>query len=217
MIFADHALARRIESAEARNARDCAAQRPGSAILEAGGGIAVFLGAESPLTHAVGVGLDGPVREAELAGIEAFFRSRNAPVSFDLAPLASPDLFRALGERGYRITEFNNVMIRRLAGFEIALTPRVRRAQPGEDDLWAHTLGYGFFEKSELTEPEMDIGRDLFPHPGGALLFRLRWMAKWPAGAALDRPRRTRYPLRRWRHSRVPPPRVANRAHRRAA
>src|SRR6516164_3264388 len=49
MIFADHALARRIETAEALNARECAEQRPGSASLEAAGGIAVFLGAESPL------------------------------------------------------------------------------------------------------------------------------------------------------------------------
>ncbi len=184
MIFADHALARRIETAEARNARDCAAQRPGSAIVEAGGGVAVFLGAESPLTHAVGVGLNGPVREAELAGIEAFFRSRGASVSFDLAPLASADLFEALGERGYRITEFNNVMIRRLAGFEIALTPRVRRAQPGEDDLWAHTLGHGFFEKSALTEPEMDIGRDLFRMPA-ALCYLASIEGETAAGAAL--------------------------------
>ena len=184
MIFADHALARRIEYAEARNARDSAEQRRDSAILEAGGGVAIFLGAESPLTHAVGVGLDGPVREAELAGIEAFFRSRDAVVSFDLAPLASADLFQALGERGYRITEFNNVMVRRLAGFEIALTPRVRRAQPGEDDLWAHTLGYGFFEQPELTEPEMDIGRDLLRIPA-ALCYFASVDGEAAAGAAL--------------------------------
>jgi hypothetical protein len=115
MILADHALARRIETAEAMNTRDTAMQRLGSAVLEAGGGIAVFLGAESPLTHAVGVGLSGPVREAELAGIEAFFRSRGAGVSLDVSPHADPMLFQSLGERGYRITEFNNVMVRRLA------------------------------------------------------------------------------------------------------
>ncbi len=165
MILADHALARRIETAAALNARDCAAQRPDSAMLEMGGGSAVFLGAESPLTHAVGVGLNGAVREAELAGIENFFRSRGAPVSLELSPLADPALFQSLADRGYRIAEFNNVMVRRLAGFEITLTPRVRRAQPGDADLWAHTLGHGFFENPELTEAEMDIGRDLFRVP----------------------------------------------------
>ena len=140
-------------------------------MLETGGGIAVFLGAESPLTHAVGVGLNGPVREAELAGIEAFFRSRGAAVSLELAPLADAGLFEALGERGYRITEFNNVLARRLAGFEITLAPRVRRAQPEETDLWAHTLGHGFFEKAELSEAEMDIGRDLFHMPAALCYF----------------------------------------------
>lgn len=146
--------------------RELAQQRPGSAVLEAGGGIALFLGAESPLTHAVGVGLNGPVREAELDGIEAFFRSRGASVSFDLSPLADAGLFTALNQRGYRIAEFNNVLVRRVAGYEIAIAPRVRRALAGENDLWAHTLGHGFFEKAELTEAEMDIGRDLFRMPG---------------------------------------------------
>jgi GNAT superfamily N-acetyltransferase len=184
LIFADCALARRIEWSEARNARDCAARRSGSAMLEAGGGIAVFLGAESPLTHAVGVGLNGPVREAELAGIEAFFRSRGAPVTLELSPLADVSIFQALNERGYRIAEFNNVMVRRLAGYEIALTPRVSRALAGESDLWAHTLGHGFFEKPELTEPEMDIGRDLFAMPG-AICYLACVDGETTAGAAL--------------------------------
>ncbi|MGA7240509.1 MAG: GNAT family N-acetyltransferase [Bryobacteraceae bacterium] len=184
MILADHALARRIESAEAMNARDCAASRPGSAVLEAGGGIAVFLGAESPLTHAAGVGLNGPVREAELAGIEAFFRGRGASVSFELSPLADPAFIEALGERGYRITEFNNVLVRRLGAFEIVLAPRVRRALAGEDDLWAHALGHGFFEKAELTEAEMDIGRDLFRAPG-VICYLASVEGEIAAGAAL--------------------------------
>ncbi len=183
-LFADYALARRIEWAEAATARDSAAQRAGAAILEAGGGIAVFLGADSPLTHAVGVGMDGPVREAEIAGIEAFFRSRGAGVNLDLAPLADPGLFQALGERGYRITEFNNVLVRRLAGYELAFTPRVRRAQPEEAELWAHTLGEGFFEKPELTQAEMDIGLDLFRTPN-ALAYLGSIEGRIGAGGAL--------------------------------
>jgi hypothetical protein len=184
MIFADHALARRIETAEALNARFCAPSHSGSATLEAGGGIAVFVGAESPLTHAVGVGLNGPVREAELNGIEAFFRSRGAPVSFELSPLADPELFRALGSRGYRITEFNNVLARRLQGVGIVFTPRVRRAVGGEDDVWAHVLGEGFFEKAELTHEEMDVGRDLFRMPG-AMCYLASVDGQSAAGAAL--------------------------------
>jgi GNAT superfamily N-acetyltransferase len=184
MIFADQALARRIERAAAFDAKACAPAHSGSATLDAGGGVAVFVGAESPLTHAVGVGLDGPVREAELSGIEAFFRSRGAPVSFELSPLADPGLFQALGDRGYRIAEFNNVMARRLAGLEITFAPRVRRAVGGEDDVWAHVLGEGFFEKSELSHQEMDIGRDLFRMPG-AMCYLAAMDGQPAAGAAL--------------------------------
>jgi GNAT superfamily N-acetyltransferase len=184
LILADHALARRIEGADAHNARAGAAMRPDAAVLDAAGGVAIFLGAESPLTLAIGMGLNGPVREAELAEIEAFFRSRGAPVSFELAPLAHPDFIQALTDRGYRITEFNNAMVRRLQHYNIAFTPRVRRALPGEDDVWAHTLGHGFFENSELTEEEMDVGRDLFRTPG-ALAYFASIDGETAAGAAL--------------------------------
>ena len=167
LLFAGIGLARRIEAAEAENAKACAEVRADTAVLSIGGGYAVFTGAESPLTHALGVGMNGPVREAELAEIETFFRARGARPTFELAPLADAGLVEMLGDRGYRITEFNNVLVRTLPGLEIVLTPRVRRAVAGESDLWAHTLGQAFFDKAELTTGEMDIGRDLFGMSGG--------------------------------------------------
>ena len=166
MILAGAALARRIEAAEAAIARGCAEQQAGSAILEAGGGIALFQGADSPLTQAVGLGLNGPVSEAELDAVEAFFRTRGARVTIDLCPLADSGLLDALARRGYRATEFNNVLVRPLAQTEITLTPRVRRAMAEEGDIWSHTVGYGFFEQAELTNEEMDVGRAIFSMPG---------------------------------------------------
>jgi GNAT superfamily N-acetyltransferase len=160
MLFADLPLARRLEAAEAANAR--AFTRTGTPFLEVAGGCAVFAGARSPLSHAVGIGLDGPVPEAAIEALESFFRSRGAAVSMDLCPLADPALFQALGRRGYRITEFNNVLVKRLAGTEIVLTPRVRRATSEDGELWSHTLGEGFFEQAALTDGEMDVGRDIF-------------------------------------------------------
>jgi len=166
MRFADRALARRLESAEAANARGCAPPHPGAASLEIGGGCAIFAGAESPLTQAVGIGLAGPVSEAQIACLEAFFRSRGARVAIDLCPLANPGLVEALGARGYRVTDFNNVLVKRLAGTEIVIAPRVRRATPEESDLWAHTVGRGFFEQPDLTTGEMDVGRAIFAMEG---------------------------------------------------
>jgi len=165
MIYADAILARRLEAAEAENARGCSGV-PGSGILDIAGGCAIFAGVNSPLTQAVGLGLNGPATDAELDRIEAFFRSRGARVSIDLCPLSDPSWFRLLGSRDYRLTDFNNVMVKRLAGTPIAFTPRVRRALPGEMDLWSHTVGHGFFDQSELTNEEMDVGRAIFSMPG---------------------------------------------------
>lgn len=165
-MFADATLARRLEAAEALNARSCTASPPGAAFLEIAGGCAIFVGADSPLTQVVGIGLQGPVGEPEVDTIEAFFRSRDAGVSIDLCPLADPGLLEILGRRGYRATEFNNVLVRRIAGAQIVLAPRVRRAIPGEDDLWSYTVGRGYFEQGDLTTAEMDVGRAIFTMPG---------------------------------------------------
>jgi GNAT superfamily N-acetyltransferase len=165
MLSADLSLARRIEAAEAANARCCTSQ-PSSAFLEAAGGCAIFAGVESPLTQVVGIGLNGPATAADIDAIEAFFRSRGAGVSIDLCPLADPSLLPLLAARDYCLTEFNNVLVKRLAGTPIVATPRVRRAMAGESDLWSHTVGRGFFEQPELTSDEMDVGRAIFAVPG---------------------------------------------------
>lgn len=164
MMFADRVLARRLEAAEAINARGCAPA--GAVSFEIAGGCAIFAGADSPLTQAVGIGLGGTVSKAEMTSLEAFFRTRGARVTIDLCPLADSSLLEALGERGYRATEFNNVLVKRLARAEIVLTPRIRRATPEEADLWSHTVGRGFFEQQELTTEEMDVGRAIFAMPG---------------------------------------------------
>jgi GNAT superfamily N-acetyltransferase len=177
--FAGSALARRLEAAEAANARGCAPS--GSMAIEIAGGCAIFAGADSPLTHAVGIGLAGPVSEQEILRLEEFFRSRGAPVSVDLCSLADSGLAIALGERGYRVTEFNNVLLKRLAGVPIEFTPRVRRATAQEADLWSHTVGCGFFEQPELTTDEMNVGRAICAMPG-ALCYLATGGAGEPAG-----------------------------------
>jgi GNAT superfamily N-acetyltransferase len=185
MTFRDVALARRLEAAEAANAKGCTAWPPGSAVLEVGGGCAIFAGAGSPLSQAVGIGLNGPVSAAELDGLADFFHSRGAPVSIDLCPLADPGLLPALGLRGYRPTEFSNVLVKRLAATEIVLTPRVRRALAGEDDLWSHTVGSGFFDQHQLTGEEMDVGRAIFAMPGAMCWLTVAGTGELAGGGAL--------------------------------
>jgi GNAT superfamily N-acetyltransferase len=183
MFFADAGLARRIEAAEAANARGC---RGGDGpVLEIAGGCAIFVGPESPLTQAVGLGLNGPVRDAEIDSLEAFFRTRGARVSVDLCPLADPGFVAGLADRGYRPTEFNNVLVKRLAGVEIQITQRVRRALADEVDLWSNAVGRGFFEQPDLTEAEMDVGRAIFAMSGAQCYLAVTDTGEPAAGGAL--------------------------------
>jgi hypothetical protein len=113
--------------------------------------------------------------------------------------LADARFLEMLGERGYRISQFDNVLARSLAGVEIVITPRVRRATPNEADLWAHTVGRGFFEQNELTTEEMDVGRWVFGMPG-AMCFLASAEGGTPAGgAALIVTQRPGHALRRRR------------------
>ena len=199
-IFADATLARRLEAAEALNARFCTASPPLAAFLEIAGGCAIFVGADSPLTQAVGLGLNGTVTEADVDALEAFFRSRAADVSVDFCPLADPGLLAILSRRGYRATEFNNVLVKRMAGAPIVLAPRVRRAMAGDDDLWSHTVGRGFFEQGDLTTVGDGSGPRDFRHAGRDVLPRgirdRRAGGRGSAGSA----RRPRYAVCRQHH-----------------
>jgi GNAT superfamily N-acetyltransferase len=184
LVFADLPLARRIETAEAANARGCTAIHPQAATLDVAGGCAVFVGAQSPLSHAVAIGLDGPVSGLEIDRLEAFYRSRGGKVSVELCPLADPGILATLGDRGYRVTEFNNVLVKRLAGAAIVLTPRVRRALPDETDIWSHTVGRGFFDEHELSTEEMDVGRAICAMPGALCYLAVTESGELAGGAA---------------------------------
>ena len=184
MVFSDLQLARRVEAAEAANARGCTAIHAEAAALEVGGGCAVFVGAASPLSRAVGIGLNGPVSEAEIDQLEAFYRSRGGKAVIELCPLADGGLLDTLGDRGYRVTEFNNVLVKRLAGASIVLTPRVRRALPDETDMWSHAVGQGFFDKHELTTEEMDVGRAICAMPGVQCYLAVTEAGELAGGAA---------------------------------
>ena len=172
MMHAGLELARRLEAAEGLNEVGCAEAHQqfnpalGSAVLEAGGGYAIFVGADSPLTHAVTLGMRGPVSSEELDCIEEFYRARGAAAAVELCPLADASLVEQLSARGYGLIEFNNVLVRPLAGTAIDPVESVRAAYTDEEYLWARTVACGFLEKDELTQDELDVGRAIWHVPG---------------------------------------------------
>lgn len=188
MFFADHALARRLEAADALNAAESGRAQArihpesGATVLPIAGGYACFAGATSPLTHAIGVGMVGPVTEAQLDELEEFYRSRGAAANIDLCPLADPSLMEVLGRRGYRPVEFNNVLVRPVEGGAGSIAEHVKIAKPEQAELWARTMVQGFFEREDLAPEEVAIGMTLFEMPGAS-----GWFAsvdQQPAAAA---------------------------------
>jgi GNAT superfamily N-acetyltransferase len=190
MMHAGIALARRLEEADARNGVACAEAHlrlnpdVGAAVLEVAGGFAIFVGVESPLTHAAGLGMRGEVRADEIDRVEEFYRTRGAAVNVELCPLADASLVELLADRGYGVTEFNNVLVRPLAGTELAPAETVRLACAGEGHLWALTVGCGFLEKDDLTPEEIGVGSAIW-HMQGSRCYLAFSGARAAAAAAM--------------------------------
>lgn len=151
-MFASIELAARIERAECRLLTDGASaiarRRPeaGVIVTELCGGVAVRVGAGSPLTKVAGLGFAGPLDEAGLAEVERSFAAEGLAVQIELATLADPAFARALGERGYVLHGFENVLGRALPA-EIAAAPSdvaVSVADPHDVDAWIEVVATGF-------------------------------------------------------------------------
>jgi acetyltransferase (GNAT) family protein len=167
-------VAQRLETAEAIDAAGCAeAQRKVDPSCDAtakaiAGGVAVFCGAESPLTHSLGLGMHGPVSAEEMDELETFFHDRGASVTVDLCPYSDQTLRDLLSDRGYRIVEFINVMVRTISrddAVEAHPGIEVRQACAEQDELYVKTVIGGFFGREDLTEHEVRLGTTLFHMP----------------------------------------------------
>src|SRR5262245_37234754 len=175
MILVTDELAQRLELAEAADAADCAEAacllepERCAAVTSVAGGCLTFCGPASPLTHALGVGMSGPVTPQELEEIEDFFTTRDAPVTIDVTPHTHPTLCEMLSERGYHLTDFSNVLVRAIRSDEEApqcpSPARVREVLTSESELYSHTVVSGFLSRRDLNDEELILGRILFRMP----------------------------------------------------
>lgn len=153
MIFADIALARRIEQAECgmlREAAEAVARRRNRADTWAqgiAGGVACYSGQTAPMNKIAGWGFDGLPDEAELQRLEQLYADRGCPVLVELAHLADPALATFLTARGYRLLGFENVLGQRLPA---AMKPtaangiHVERCGAGAPDAWVDVVVAAF-------------------------------------------------------------------------
>jgi GNAT superfamily N-acetyltransferase len=155
----DLALARRLEKAWAWTAEESArvheTTRRGFeiAVEFIGGGVATYFGPGSPLSQAVALGLEGgPVTEADLDRLEAFYDSRGVATAIEVATLADPGFLPTLSRRGYFVAEQTHMSILPLVPIPRILMeqdpPGVTVGRVGDSDRagWSATVIQGFFE-----------------------------------------------------------------------
>ena len=152
-------LALRLEQAELDTALaslDAARQRPGVAgiaLLQCTCGTGLYLGAGSPLSQALYLGLNGPVAEDDFVRLEEFFLSRQAAVTLSVSPYADVSLLALVGRRPYRLDHFEHTLIRpvgpREAVPETDCAAAVGLAPPEGLPELARTIMRGFCEGLE--------------------------------------------------------------------
>ncbi|HXU37845.1 MAG TPA: GNAT family N-acetyltransferase [Blastocatellia bacterium] len=182
MQFADLELARRLETTDAlagvEFARSWARFNSfsGEVFLPVAGGHAGFGGIDSPLTQAFGLGLNGPVTEADLAAMENFYRGHKSPVNIETCPLADPSLLTLLNERNYRPIEYSNVLVRHLTDEDSLSWPdtasKVLVRKPADDEAESYSLLVmkSFFENAEFPPEFLNIFKSCF-FAAGAFFF----------------------------------------------
>jgi hypothetical protein len=180
--FADLALARRLERAEAVGSKHFVEARArlfpdsGATWIDVAGTYAMFDGPLSPLTQTFGFGLFGPPTAKDLTAIEQFFDERSAPVFHEVSPLADPSHIALLNERGYQPLECSSVLFQPISAWaganRSAHNPaiQVRQIRDGEEDLWASTAALGWSDTAELSDFLLEVG-GITAHRSDALMF----------------------------------------------
>ncbi len=158
-VFADLALARRLERTEGRgNAAFVDAQArldPASGAIwtSIGGTAAMFAGVGSPITQTFGLGIHQPLVAKELDTLEHFFRSRGSATFHEVCPLAGVDVCATLAQRGYAPVELSTVLYQPIdATTRIASNPalRVRQAEKSEAAAYGRIAAQGWSEHPEV-------------------------------------------------------------------
>ncbi len=161
MLFATTAMAARIERAECSLVREAAQAvaraRPEANVMitAVAGGVATYAGESSPLNKVVGLGLDGPIDEAELEAVERLYANRRCPVQIELCSLAKPSVGTMLSGRGYQLMGFENVLGCALGNEHNIADPvisdiTIEVVTENDFDLWMDTVVTGF------ASPDLD-------------------------------------------------------------
>jgi GNAT superfamily N-acetyltransferase len=152
-------LVYRIERAEAEQMSRT--PQPGPAgtdalpeVIEVGGGRAVFFGAGSPHSAALGVGLAAAVGSEDVDRIEAHL-GRGGAVRIQVTPFSHPTLARELGRRGYRVGHFHLVWYRPPCATPPPEGLEIRPLHAGEERAWAEIFFHAFAGRPAASDVDL--------------------------------------------------------------
>jgi hypothetical protein len=146
---------------------------------------AMFDGPQSPLTQTFGLGMSGPVGEAEFEQLEAFFRDRGAPTCHEVSPLIPASVLDMLNGRGYQPIEFSSVLVRPTGAALDAPdgSLSVRRVGASEIDVWSRVAAAGWSSESAGLSAVIENLSRVVGHARGAHCF-LAFRDEKPIAAA---------------------------------
>jgi hypothetical protein len=169
-LFADVALARRIEAAECgliAGAAEAVRQGPGGddvLLRTIGGGVAVFTRPGEPWNKVAGLGFES-LEPAALEDVEREFQRRRAPLQVEFPSVGDNTICESLTRRGYTVVGFENVLGLRLDGSEYPEPPPGIEVAPvgaEESSAWIDTVITGFEhpDASEGPRPHESFARE---------------------------------------------------------
>ena len=147
-------IARRVERKQA-----LASVQLSTSSLPIGGGLAAYSGPGGYANRACGMGLDGPVTAQDVDTVIEFFESRDEEAKVEICPYTHGSLVQALGERGFVVKHFVDVLAMPLTPMtvaELAIAPpegiileRLDRSDPAKVRAFAEANERGFAPEGE--------------------------------------------------------------------
>jgi hypothetical protein len=174
-MFKDAALARELERTEGTVAASFADARrrvrpaQHSEWREVGGAIAIYAGADSPMTQTFGLGMTEPATPAQLDSLESFFRAHGAPTNHEVSPLAGVATSALLVARGYVPIEHSSVLVRELTVADESAAPsglRVRIMEEADRTAWIDASVEGWSGDGAIPAEVMRELAELASHNG---------------------------------------------------
>lgn len=137
--------------------------------LRVAGGVACYGGPGSWSNLVTGLGLDGPVTDADLDRIDAFYAGRGVDVRAEVSPYADAALVRQLTARGFVPDRFENLLARELTD-DVAVDPppgiEIRPPRPDEARRFVEVSSSGFrAEGAPIGDADLEVGLRIARHP----------------------------------------------------